>query len=72
MEEYVPMTSKELAEVFGGILTWVGTSVILFGVAWLVAVVLNWTHSNWIFSLFAIAGPCAWAVARFIERKRNA
>jgi hypothetical protein len=73
MERPVPTTSKELAEVFGGLMTWVGVAVIILALAWLVTSAFHWTSSNWQRSVvIGIAGPASWGIARYIERKRNA
>ena len=73
MEKPVPMTSKELAGAFGGLLTGLGVVVIILPLAWWLTTLLHITRATWVAGLAAgVAGPTAAFIARYIERKRNA
>jgi membrane protein implicated in regulation of membrane protease activity len=73
MEEGAPTNAKELAEIFGGFLTWVGVAAIVMALAWWLTAALHWTNYDWrVAMVCGLGGPVAWLIARFIERKRNA
>ncbi len=72
MEQNLSAGPKKLAEICGGVLTWVGTAMIILPLVWWATRFLRLANINWQAALvWSIGAPISYLITGLIERWRS-
>ena len=73
MEENLTIDPNMLAEIFGGFLTWMGSSMIVMPLVWWATRSIHLANIDWRAALvMGIGAPITYVITGLIERQRNA